>query len=89
MVVREVIVIAAYQRMTEKSRYICNMVDQSANIDIESLSEKVIKGVQKAVNDLIKANAAKGEDMVIGHEDGSFKIIPAKDLVSPNGSEKH
>jgi hypothetical protein len=55
------------------------MPDQ--NIDIEDLSEKVLKGVQKAVSDLIEANAAKGEDMVIGNEDGSFKIVPAKDLL--------
>jgi hypothetical protein len=55
------------------------MPDQ--RIDIEDLSEKVLKGVQKAVSDLIEANAAKGKDMVIGNEDGSFKIVPAKDLL--------
>ena len=55
------------------------MSDQRTNID--DLSEKVLKGIQKAVSDLIVANAAKGEDMVIGNEDGSFKIVPAKDLL--------
>ena len=55
------------------------MSDQRTNID--DLSEKVLKGIQKAVGDLIEANAAKGEDMVIGNEDGSFKIVPAKDLL--------
>lgn len=55
------------------------MSEQSINI--ADLSEKVLKGVQKAVSDLIEANAAKGEDMVIGNEDGSFKIVPAKDLL--------
>jgi hypothetical protein len=55
------------------------MSDQRTHI--EDLSEKVLKGVQKAVSDLVVANAAKGEDMVIGKEDGSFKIVPAKDLL--------
>lgn len=49
--------------------------------NITDLSDKVLKGVQKAVNELIEANAAKGEDMVIGNKDGSFKIVPAKDLL--------
>jgi predicted ABC-type ATPase len=47
----------------------------------EELSEKVLKGVRKAVSDLIKGSAEKGEDLVIGNEDGSFKIVPAKDLL--------
>lgn len=55
------------------------MPDQCTNI--EDLSEMVLKGVQKAVSELIEANAARGEDMVIGNEDGSFKIVPAKDLL--------
>jgi hypothetical protein len=33
-------------------------------------------------NNLIKANAARGEDMVIGNKDGSFKVVPARDLLS-------
>ncbi len=52
------------------------------NTNISDLSDKVLKGVQQAVNNLIQANAAKGEDMVIGDKDGSFKIVPAKDLLS-------
>jgi len=55
------------------------MPDQSTKI--EELSEMVLKGVQKAVSELIEANAARGEDMVIGNEDGSFKIVPAKDFL--------
>lgn len=55
------------------------MPEQSINI--ADLSERILKGVQKAVSDLIEANAAKGEDMVIGNEDGSFKIVSAKDLL--------
>jgi len=55
------------------------MPDQNTNI--EKLSEMVLKGVQKAVNELVEANAARSKDMVIGNEDGSFKIVPAKDLL--------
>jgi hypothetical protein len=62
------------------------MPDQTT--DIGDLSEKILKGVQKAVSELIEANAAKGEDMVIGNEDGSFKIVPAKDLLPPQASDK-
>jgi len=50
--------------------------------NIADLSDKVLKGVQMAVSNLIQANAVKGEDMVIGDKDGSFKIVPAKDLLS-------
>lgn len=50
--------------------------------NIADLSEKVLGGVQKAVSNLIQANAEKGQDMVIGNKDGSFKIVPAKDLLS-------
>jgi hypothetical protein len=50
--------------------------------NIANLSDKVLKGVQKAISKLIEANAAKGEDMVIGNEDGSFIVVPATDLLS-------
>ena len=55
------------------------MSDNTTNIT--DLSDKVLHGIQKAVSNLIQANAAKGEDMVIGEKDGSFKIVPAKDLL--------
>jgi len=56
--------------------------------NIADLSDKVLKGVQEAVINLIKANALKGENMVIGEKDGSFKIVPAKDLLISPGAEK-
>ncbi len=52
-----------------------------SNTNIADLSDKVLRGVQKAVDNLTEANVAKGEDMVIGDKDGSFKIVPAKDLL--------
>ena len=55
------------------------MANSSANIT--ELSERVLAGVKKAVRELIEANAAKNEDMVIADKDGSFKIVPAKELL--------
>jgi len=55
--------------------------------NIADLSDKVLKGVQRAVSELIEANAAKGENMVIGDKDGSFKIVPEKDLLSHQKSD--
>jgi hypothetical protein len=49
--------------------------------NIAELSEKVLKGVRKAVRKLIESNAAKNEDMVIGDMNGNFKIVSAKELL--------
>ena len=57
--------------MTEKNNY----------TDISELSNKVLVGVRKAVQKLIKSNAANDEDMVIGDKDGNFKIVAAKELL--------
>ena len=51
------------------------------NTNIAELSNKVLNGVKKAVRKLIETNAANDEDMVIGNKDGSFKIVPAKELL--------
>lgn len=56
--------------------------------NITDLSDKILIGVQKAISNLIQVNAAKGESMVIGEKDGSFKIVPAKDLLPPNSGQK-
>lgn len=55
--------------------------------NISEFSDKIMKGVQKAIDDLVKANAEKDEDMVIGNIDGSFKIVPAKELLPPQTPE--
>jgi hypothetical protein len=57
------------------------MTGDNNHTDISELSNKILSGVKKAVQKLIKANAANNEDMVIGDKDGSFKIIPAKELL--------
>ncbi len=51
------------------------------NTNISELSDNILSGVKKAVKKLIKLNAANDEDMVVGNKDGSFKIVPAKELL--------
>ena len=57
------------------------MTENNNHTDISELSNKILAGVQKAVQKLIKFNAANDEDMVIGNKDGSFKIVSAKELL--------
>jgi len=51
------------------------------NTNISELSAKIVGGVQRAVHKLIESNAANNQDMIIGDKDGSFKIVPAKELL--------
>jgi len=53
----------------------------NSKTNIVELSEKVLAGVKKAVRKLIEANAANNEDMVIADKDGTFKKVPAKELL--------
>ncbi|KAA2239157.1 hypothetical protein F0L74_23410 [Chitinophaga agrisoli] len=48
---------------------------------ISELSEKVLKGVEKAIRKLVHENAALDKMMVIKDEDGNIKHVPAKDLL--------
>ena len=57
------------------------MTENNNHTDISELSNKILNGVKKAVQKLIKSNAANDEDMVIGDKDGGFKIVPAKELL--------
>lgn len=56
---------------------------ENKKVNITELSERVLQGVNKALRKLIENNAAKGETMVIGDKDGSFRNVPAKDLLKP------
>ena len=57
------------------------MIQNNNHTDISDLSNRILVGVQKAVEKLIQLNAASDEDMVIGDKDGSFKIVSAKELL--------
>jgi hypothetical protein len=57
------------------------MTENNRHIDISELSNRILIGTRKAVQKLIKYNAANGADMVIGDVDGNFKIVSAKELL--------
>jgi len=57
------------------------MTENNNHTEISELSNRILNGVKKAVQKLIKSNAANDEDMVIGDKDGNFKIVPAKELL--------
>ena len=52
------------------------------------LPERILEGVRKAFDKLVRENAAKGVDMVIGEPDGTYKIVPAIDLLDKPTPEK-
>jgi hypothetical protein len=54
-------------------------MDNTMNID--ELAAKVLEGVKKANRKLVEAAAANNESLVIGEKDGSFKSIPAKEIL--------
>jgi hypothetical protein len=57
------------------------MIVQSKSTDLDELAEKVLYGVNKALRKLVETSAANGESLVIGNKDGSFKSVPAKELL--------
>ena len=64
-----------------KSRVEVRVMAESPPKNIHELSEKIIVGISKAVRELIEKTAAEGGTLVIGDKDGSFKKVPAKDLL--------
>jgi len=57
------------------------MITKSNRTDINELAVKVIGGMRKAVRQLVETSAANNENLVIGDKDGSFKSVPAKELL--------
>lgn len=50
-------------------------------VDISDLSEKVLRGLRKALRKLVETSAANNQELVVGDKDGNFKSVPAKDLL--------
>jgi hypothetical protein len=50
-------------------------------VDISDLSEKVLRGLKKALRKLVETSAANNQELVVGDEHGNFKSVPAKDLM--------
>lgn len=49
--------------------------------DFNELSVRILAGVQKAINNLVKTAAANNESLVIGNKDGTSQSVPAKKLL--------
>lgn len=53
----------------------------SNTMNIDELAAKVLEGVKKANRKLVEAAAANNESLVIGEKNGSFKSVPAKEIL--------
>jgi len=49
--------------------------------NVSDLSEKVLKGLKKALRELVETSAANNQELVVGDKHGNFKSVPAKDLL--------
>lgn len=49
--------------------------------DINELSDKILKGMRKALRDLAETAAVNNESLVIGDKEGNVKSVPAKELL--------
>jgi hypothetical protein len=50
-------------------------------VSISELADKVLKGVNKALRNLVETRAANNRELVVGDEYGNFKSVPAKELL--------
>jgi hypothetical protein len=53
----------------------------SERLNVSELSEKVLKGLKKALRKLFETRAANNQELVVGDKYGNFKSVPAKDLL--------
>jgi phage gp16-like protein len=53
----------------------------SERVNISDLSDKVLRGLKKALRKLVETSAANNRELVIGDKHGNFKSVPAKDLL--------
>ncbi|WP_121808631.1 hypothetical protein [Mucilaginibacter kameinonensis] len=49
--------------------------------DMDDFEAKVLEGMKRANRKLVEAAAANNESLIIGEKDGSFKAVPAKELL--------
>lgn len=47
----------------------------------QELRDKIMAGIKKAVDKLIKDSAARNEDLIVADRDGKVKAVPAKELL--------
>ncbi|MEJ7691868.1 hypothetical protein [Daejeonella sp.] len=49
--------------------------------DLNELAEKVLKGVRKALRQLVETSAAKNEELIVADKNGNAKAVAAKELL--------
>jgi hypothetical protein len=57
------------------------MTTKTDKMDINEFAAKVLEGMKRANRKLVETAAANDESLIIGDKDGSFKAIPAKELL--------
>jgi hypothetical protein len=57
------------------------MMIENSKPQISEFSAKILVGINKALRQLVERSAANNESLVIGNKDGSFKSVPAKELL--------
>lgn len=57
------------------------MKTETDKMDINEFAAKVLEGMKRANRKLVEAAAANNESLIIGEKDGSFKAVPAKELL--------
>ena len=57
------------------------MITKTKGIDIEEFSNKVIIGMNKAIQKLVETSAANNESLIVGDKDGNPISVPAKELL--------
>lgn len=57
------------------------MKTKAQQMDMNELEAKVLEGMKRANRKLVEAAAANNESLIIGEIDGSFKAVPAKELL--------
>jgi len=57
------------------------MITKAQKVDMDDFEAKVLEGMKRANRKLVEAAAANNESLIIGEKDGSFKAVPAKELL--------
>ena len=52
------------------------------------LKEKIIKGLKKSYEDLLRRKAALGQDMVFADKNGQPRIVPAREALADYESKQ-
>jgi len=57
------------------------MIAQTKRTELDEFAKRVLYGVNKALRELVETSAVNDESLVVGDKDGSFKSVPAKELL--------